>query len=344
VQGSNGQRVRAAEVAAAAGVSVSAVSLVVNGKWRGRISALTAARVTSVVDQLGYVVDEPARRLATGKSSTVAVIAPAFTNPFYARVSVGAAEALGDRYQLVFPVPGAPAHQPEAWRRVLALRLDGAIVAAPSAAVIDQFPPNLPIVVLDSPSEVPGRHRVNLDVSAGARAVASHLVELGHRSVAFMGGRPETDTLALRRQVVATDLAVSGGGLIEREEFASLVDATAAFNAARRALPDLLALGITAVVCATDLHAYGVLRAMTELGISAPTDISVVGFDDQSLSAFMTPALTTVSFPAHELGRVGGTVLAALLDGDQREHVEPLVTLATELIVRGSTGPTRAAP
>ena len=323
---------------------MSAVSLVVNGKWRGRISAPTAARVSSLVDQLGYVVDEPARRLATGQSSTVAVIAPAFTNPFYARVSVGAAEALGDRYQLVFPVPGAPADQPEAWRRVLALRLDGAIVAAPSAAVIDQIPLNLPIVVLDSPSDVPGRHRVNLDVSAGARAAARHLIELGHRSVAFMGGRPETDTLALRRHVVAAELAACGGGLIDRDEFASVVDATAAFQAARRTLAHLLALGITAVVCATDLHAYGVLRAMTELGVSAPADLSVVGFDDQPLSAFLTPALTTVSFPAHELGRVGGTVLAALLNGDRGDPVESLITLPTELIVRGSTGPARPAP
>ena len=125
---------------------------------------------------------------------------PAFTNPFYARVSVGAAEALGDRYQLVFPVPGSAADRAEAWHRVLAMRLDGAIVAAPSAAVLDQVPATLPIVVLDSPSDVTGRHRVNLDVAAGAVAVAEHLLDLGHRQVAFMAGQPETDTLSLRRR------------------------------------------------------------------------------------------------------------------------------------------------
>ena len=161
---------RAADVARAAGVSVSTVSLVVNGKWTGRVSPETAAQVSAIVEQLGYVVDQSARHLATGASSTVAVIAPAFTNPFYARVSVGAAEALGDRYQLVFPVPVAEAEQASAWRRLLAMRLDGAIVAAPSAAVLDQIPANLPIVVLDSPNDVPGRHRVNLDVTAGAQA------------------------------------------------------------------------------------------------------------------------------------------------------------------------------
>jgi DNA-binding LacI/PurR family transcriptional regulator len=340
----NGHRVRAADVARAAGVSVSAVSLVVNGKWQGRVGTQTAARVAAMVDQLGYVVDESARRLATGQSATIAVIAPAFTNPFYARVSVGAAEALGDRYQLVFPVPGAPADQPTAWRRVLSMRLDGAIVAAPSAAVLDQIPASLPIVVLDSPNDVLGRHRVNLDVRAGAQAAARHLVELGHRSVAFMAGHPETDTLALRRHAVATELDRHGGRLVQPQQFASVVDPGAALQAARASLPDLLATGVTAIVCATDLHAYGVLRALTELGVNVPLDVSVVGFDDQPLSAFLTPGLTTVSFPAHELGRVGGAVLAALLSADQPTHVDPLVTLPTALVVRGSTGQVRPAP
>jgi DNA-binding LacI/PurR family transcriptional regulator len=340
----NGRRARAADVAVAAGVSVSTVSLVVNGKWAGRVNPQTAARVVATVEQLGYLVDLSARHLATGASSTVAVIAPAFTNPFYARVSVGAAEALGDRYQLVFPVPGASADQPSAWRRVLAMRLDGAIVAAPSAAVLDQIPANLPIVVLDSPGEVPGRHRVNLDVRAGAQAAARHLIELGHRSVAFMGGRPETDTLALRRLALAAELELHRGRLIEHEGFASVVDSTAAFEVARAMLPGLLQAGATAVVCATDLHAYGVLRAMSEAGVRVPDDVSVVGFDDQPLSAFLTPALTTVSFPAHELGRVGGLVLDALVSAVDGHQVEPLVTLATQLIVRGSTGPAHRSP
>jgi DNA-binding LacI/PurR family transcriptional regulator len=331
-------------VAVAAGVSVSTVSLVVNGKWAGRVNSQTAARVAAAVDQLDYVVDQSARHLATGASSAVAVIAPAFTNPFYAAVSVGAAEALGDRYQLVFPVPGAAADQPSAWRRMLAMRLDGAIVAAPSAAVLDQIPANLPIVVLDSPNDVPGRHRVNLDVRAGAQAAARHLVELGHRSVAFMGGRPETDTLALRRLALAAELELHGAHLIEHERFASVVDPSAALEVARVVLSELLDAGVTAIVCATDLHAYGVLRAMNEAGVEVPTDVSVVGFDDQPLSAFLTPALTTVSFPAHELGRVGGMVLDALVGAGDGPHVERLVTLATQLVVRGSTGPVRRSP
>jgi LacI family transcriptional regulator len=340
----NGGRARAADVAFAAGVSVSTVSLVVNGKWPGRVSAETAARISAIVEQMGYLVDQSARHLATGASSTVAVIAPAFTNPFYARVSVGAAEALGDRYQLVFPVPGAEVDQPSAWRRVLAMRLDGAIVAAPSAAVLDQIPANLPIVVLDSPSEVPGRHRVNLDVAAGAHSAARHLIDLGHRCMAFMGGRPETDTLALRRHAVAAEVQRHGGRLVDVEGFASVVDPGAALQAARAVLPRLLQAGVTAIVCATDLHAYGVLRALSESGVHVPADVSVVGFDDQPLSAFVTPGLTTVSFPAHELGRVGGMVLDALVSAGHAGPVEPLVTLGTDLVVRGSTGPVRAGP
>ncbi|MFM2070303.1 MAG: hypothetical protein RLZZ623_566 [Actinomycetota bacterium] len=336
-------RSRAADVAGQAGVSISTVSLVVNDKWRGRVAEPTAQRVLDVVDRLGYVVHESARRLATGASAAVAIIAPAFTNPFYSKVSLGAAGALGGRYQLVFPVPERDGDHMAMLARVLAMGLDGAIIASPTAEVLAAIPDDFPVVVLDAPEPIPGRTRVNLDVRGGTVAVANLLRSLGHMNVAYLDGRPETPTLVARRSALQNEFP----SLVVFDEFASPVDTLAAWLCATHHLPALVEQGITAVVCCTDLHAYGVMRALADLGIRVPHDVSVVGFDDQPLSAFITPALTTVSFPAQQLGALGADLLVELIerpaladdpsrdDSISRDSPERLLT--AELVVRGST-------
>ena len=195
-------RVRAADVASAAGVSISTVSLVVNDKWEGRVAVDTVARVRAEVDRLGYVVDESARRLATGGAAAVAVVTPAFTNPFYARVSIGAAAALGEAFQVVFSVPEV-GDDPVATRRTPprpAPRRQ-ALVAAPSPELLQVLARDLPTVVLDAPGSAAGPPRVDLDVADGAAQLARHLVDLGHRRVAFFRATPETETFRVRARV-----------------------------------------------------------------------------------------------------------------------------------------------
>jgi LacI family transcriptional regulator len=337
-----GGRVRAADVAHAAGVSISTVSLVVNDKWRGRVADPTAQRVLELVDQMGYVVHESARRLATGASAAIAIIAPVFTNPFYAKVSLGAAGALGGRYQLVFPVPEDHGDTRSMLLRVLDMGLDGALLASPTADVVEVLPDDFPVVVLDAPDPVPGRSRVNLDVQGGAAAVARFLMSAGHRCVAYMDGRPDTSTLAVRR----TTLQRAISGLIVSSRLASVVDSSAAWRCAVAELPALLDQGVTAVVCCTDLHAYGVMRALAELGVRVPDDVSVVGFDDQPHSAFMVPSLTTVSFPADELGSTAAKLLVELIEAGPRARPPTVVELVlpSSLVVRGSTAVAASRP
>jgi LacI family transcriptional regulator len=313
-------RARAADVAAAAHVSISTVSLVVNAKWEGRVAVDTVARVRSEIDRLGYVVDESARRLATGAPGAVAVVTPAFTNPFYARVSLGAASALGSDHQVLFSVPELGDDPVATVARLQGLRLAGALVAAPSAELLRVLPPDLPTVVLDAPGMGSGRPRVDLDVAVGAHQLAHHLLTLGHRRVAFMNATPETETFAVRRQELAVGLSAEGAQLVHVDRLASDVDAGAAHAAALAALPELVAADVTAIVCATDLHAYGLLRACAERGIAVPEHWSVAGFDDQPLSAYVSPSLTTVAFPADELGREAGRLLAGLIAADRAAH------------------------
>ncbi len=345
-------RVRAADVASAAGVSISTVSLVVNDKWEGRVAVETVARVRAEVDRLGYVVDESARRLATGGAAAVAVVTPAFTNPFYARVSLGAAAALGEAFQVVFSVPEVGDDPMTTLERLRGLRLAGALVAAPSPELLQVLARDLPTVVLDAPGSVAGRPRVDLDVADGAAQLARHLLELGHRRVAFLCATPETDTFRVRQVALATHLASGGASLVEADRLVSDVDAGAAHAAALASMPALVAAGVTAVVCATDLHAYGFLRACAERGIAVPSEMSVAGFDDQPLSAYVSPPLTTVAFPADELGREAGRMLADLIargvtadpvpsstgapDGDRPALAARVLPVAR--VVRGSTG------
>ena len=345
-------RVRAADVAAAAGVSISTVSLVVNGKWEGRVAVDTVARVRAEVDRLGYVVDESARRLATGGAAAVAVVTPAFTNPFYARVSLGAAAALGEAFQVVFSVPEVGDDPVATLERLRGLRLAGALVAAPSPELLQALARDLPTVVLDAPGSVAGLPRVDLDVADGAAQLARHLLELGHRRVAFLRATPETETFRVRHAALAAHLASGGASLVAVDRLVSDVDAGAAHAAALASMPAVIAARVTAVVCATDLHAYGFLRACAERGVAVPSTISVAGFDDQPLSAYVSPPLTTVAFPADELGREAGRMLADLIaraaagdpapppmsapDGDRPAPAARVLPVA--LVVRGSTG------
>lgn len=336
-------RVRAADVAAAANVSISTVSLVVNDKWEGRVAADTVTRVRSAVDRLGYVVDESARRLATGAAGAVAVVTPAFTNPFYARVSLGAAAALGSDHQVLFTVPELGDDPVSTLSRLQGVRLAGVLVAAPSAELVRALPADLPTVVLDAPGVGTGRPRVDLDVRDGARQLAAHLLGLGHRQVAFMNATPETETFAICREHLAAALRSSGAELVHVDRLASDVDAGAAHGAALAAMPELVAADVTAIVCATDLHAYGLLRACADRGIRVPDHWSVAGFDDQPLSAYVSPALTTVAFPADELGRQAGRLLAELMAADTRAPETPAsIVLPVTLVVRSSTSRVRS--
>jgi DNA-binding LacI/PurR family transcriptional regulator len=170
--------------------------------------------------------------------------------------------------------------------------------------------------------------------------------------VAFLCATPETDTFRVRQVALATHLASGGASLVEADRLVSDVDAGAAHAAALASMPALVAAGVTAVVCATDLHAYGFLRACAERGIAVPSEMSVAGFDDQPLSAYVSPPLTTVAFPADELGREAGRMLADLIargvtadpvpsstgapDGDRPALAARVLPVA--LVVRGSTG------
>jgi len=321
-------------VASRAGVSAATVSLVTNGKTAGRVSRENIAKVQAAVTALGYVVDSLGSSLAKGRSSIVILVAPDVSNPFYAKVIAGIREAIGENYQLLLSVTEAgQTPEPADVRSLLALRPAGLLVDAPSARFLAELPATGPMVLLDAAGVESDAPSVNFDVAQGAGMLADHLAEQGHRKVAYLDSATGTETFRVRREAFKSRAEARGITVVASA--ATTIDVGAAALAFAAAWPEWSGEGVTAVVCATDTHAYGVLQEARVAGVDVPTELAVTGFDDLPYSETSNPGLTTVHLPAMELGRMAGQQLFGLMEG--KEITEPRLTLEGTLVVRGST-------
>lgn len=331
-----GRRVTAAMVAARAGVSTATVSLVANGKTRGRVSEDNISRVRQAIAELGYVVDSVGSSLARGVSSIVVLVAPDISNPFFAKVIAGVRESLGADFQLLLSVTEAGEFpRADDIRRILALRPAGLLVDAPDAAFLEDLSTTGPMVLLDAPGLEAYAPSVNLDVAHGARELAAHLANSGHQRVAYLDSVTGTATFAIRRAAFLEEAAARGMTVDPAHRISTTIDVGASAEAFAAAWPQWQQAGVTAVVCATDTHAYGVLQEARVAGVRIPDELAVAGFDDLPYSATSNPGLTSVHLPAARLGLKAGEQLRGLIEG--RDLEQPQLTLESSLIVRGST-------
>ncbi|WP_171027088.1 LacI family DNA-binding transcriptional regulator [Pseudarthrobacter sp. NamB4] len=323
-------------VAARAGVSVATVSLVANGKTAGRVSEDNISRVREAIAELGYVVDSIGSSLARGVSSIVVMVAPDISNPFFAKVIAGVRESLGPQYQLLLSVTDAGEFpQADDVRRLMSLRPAGLLVDAPNAGFLEDLASPSPLVLLDAPGLEGYAPSVNLDVASGARQLAAHLAGAGHREAAYVDSVTGTETFALRRQAFLDEAASHGLHLAADRIISTTVDVGSAASAFAAAWPEWQREGVTAVVCCTDTHAYGVLQEARVAGVKIPEQLAVAGFDDLPYSATSNPGLTSVHLPATPLGLRAGEQLRRLMEGKPLDKTA--VTLESSLVVRGST-------
>ncbi|MFZ4894953.1 LacI family DNA-binding transcriptional regulator [Plantibacter sp. Mn2098] len=330
-----GKRVTAAMVAARAGTSVATVSLVANGKHEGRVSVRNVERVRAAIDALGYVADHAAQSLATGTSNIVVLVTPDASNPFFGSVISGIRAELGTPYQLLVSVTGEGRVPTAAGLGQLsALRPAGLLVEAPSETFLQEMRLQTALVLLDAPGHDAAPPAVNFDLEAGVRDLVAHLHELGHRTLGYLAGRTATETFILRERMVEDAAAGYGIAVHAADVAASIIDLEAASAAFLDVWPSWSALGVTAVVCATDTHAYGVLAAARSLRLRIPEDLAVTGFDNLPYSTISDPPLTTVELPGEALGRSGALALLAQIEGRVAER--PPV-LRAPLIRRAST-------
>ncbi len=321
------------DVARVAGVSQATVSLVLGGKWRGRVSERTAEAVRGAAGELGYRPNAAARSLRLGRTRTALLVVPALTHEYFARVYAGAAR-VADAHGfgvVLYPSPEGvgPARDPFGSARAA---IDGVIASSMAAdALAGIAEGGLPLVMLDSgPGAAGGPPTVDLAVADGIRQVVRHLVGLGHRRITHLAADVDTWTFRVRAQTVREELADVEGALPGIEQCG--LNVRAAHDAAVRALTGA-GPRPTALLCDGDILAAGACKAARRLGLRVPQDLSVSGFDDLELATALDPELTTVRLPAEEVGGQGMATLLGCIDGVPVAPAE----LPVQLVPRGST-------
>jgi LacI family transcriptional regulator len=323
----------AQDVARRAGCSTAAVSLVVNGRDSGRVSLELRARILDAVDALNYAPNAQAQRLASSHPNQVSLLCPDIRNPFFSELFHGLVDALAPDFAVSIIVGNENFdYGPAAVRQVQASKISGLILASPSLRVLESLQPTGPTVLIDSLAAFDGVPTVNPDVTGAATELAEHLLALGHRRVVYLDADRAKETFHLRRTVVTAVLTAGGGTMsVDRVKVADIATATDYAEAHAR---EWVATGVTAVVCADDLLAYGVLLGTAAAGVQVPAQISVTGFNDLQFSALTSPALTTVDFNARALGEAAGRTLRQRVLTGQANNV----TWRSRLVVRASTG------
>ncbi|MEU9103898.1 LacI family DNA-binding transcriptional regulator [Streptomyces xanthophaeus] len=338
-----------ADVARVAGVSHQTVSRVLNGAPHVRPG--TRERVLAAIRELDYRPNVAARALVTRRSQTLGVVSfgSALYGPASMLDSIEQAARSAGYFVSVASIRSLDTRAvQEAVERLRDQGVEGIVVIAPqttAVSAVSRLSTAVPVVAVGSGSgtRVP---TVSVDNEAGARAVTRHLLDLGHTTVHHIAGPPgwlETTT----RQA-GWRRALQEAGAPVPEAHPGDWSARAGYEAGLRIAGDPT---VTAVFCANDQLALGLLRALHEAGRAIPGDISVVGFDDISEAAYFAPPLTTVRQDFGELGRRALELLVEELTRDDRttgaagsEHARPPespgphVLVPTEIVLRRSTG------
>jgi DNA-binding LacI/PurR family transcriptional regulator len=328
------------DVAAAAGVSQSTVSRILNDvPVTIPVSERTRERVLEIARELGYRPHMFARALRGAPTTLLGAIVRDITDVFFASaIDALAIEARARGYSLVLGTARAETDEALALTAVLEARHCDAIVLLGDLRdeprlVEDLRRARIPVVALWHGSEAAPFLSVSVDNRAGIRDALDHLHDLGHRRVAFCGNETLLD---VRERRAAFEERAAELGLDAGPELVRHADNTTAGGEA--ALLELLELADppTAVLAATDVIAIGVIHAAYERGVRVPADLSVVGFDDVPLAAAVVPGLTTVRMPvAAMVGAAVERVVAGAPDGDEAAAGP----FRPSLVVRASSGP-----
>jgi DNA-binding LacI/PurR family transcriptional regulator len=325
------------DVAAAAGVSKSLVSMVLRGD--PGVTPARRDRVLAAVRAIGYRPNRAAAILAGHRTQTVGVVLDDYRNLWYVSLLCGIQEALAPHgLRVTVADTTLNAHiRTTPFDDLVSLRVDGIVIATePSAALV--VPDRLPVVVAGERSvAVEGSDVVANDERIGGRLATEHLLALGHRRIGHLtgsGGAAAVRASAYRSTMAAAGLAsvVRGdGGTTEADGYAAALDLF-------RDRPD-----VTAVFAANDTMAMGALGAARELGIRVPGDVSVIGYDDSPIAASPLLQLTTIDARSADVGRAAAEVLVRRLgelDGDvQADATATRTLLEPALVVRASTAP-----
>jgi LacI family transcriptional regulator len=311
------------QVARAAGVSPSTVSRILNGT--AVVSEAKKRAIDEAIAELGFVPNPIARGLAGGRTFSVGVVTQALDSPFYGTAMRGIEdELLPGGYNALF-VSGHwnAAVEARSIEVLRSRRVDGVIVLTGrlTDTVLKSYAKTQPLVVTGRSLKAPGLFAMNFDNYEGGRLATQHLIQLGHRRIAFIAGDSDhpdaTERLrgyrsALEQSGIAYDPALVVPG--EYLEVSGLM-----------AVDRLLATGqrFTAIFAANDQMAMGAALGLQRRSLRVPEDVSIVGFDDLPTSQYAIPPLTSVQQPAYDLGRLAAQAMLQMLAGNKPSITMP---------------------
>ena len=297
------EKITLKEIARLASVSPTTASLILNGKGQ-RMSQETIDRVNKVVEQYHYVPDFYAQRMTTKEAKMIGVILPDLTDFFFAKLLQGIERAAAkEGYSiLLMHSHHSKEKEEEALQTMISRSVDGIILATPylvDGELFNQVKKICPIILIDNRNNPRKEAIIYVDEQKGMADMVHYLYECGHRHIAFLkedqcyyqlnyrfqGFKETMEQLGIFNEqlIVETPLSVAGGYIGTKK----LLQKKTPF---------------TAVICANDHLAIGAYRSLFEEGKQIPEDISIVGFDNIDIAAYLTPALTTVNQPIEALG------------------------------------------
>jgi LacI family transcriptional regulator len=333
------RRVTIRSVASEAGVSVSTVSNVLNGR-HGQMTPETRERVLSAMERLGYRPNLIAQSLVTNRTATIGLIISEVTNSLYPPVTIGAEAACREAgYSLLL----AAADDVDAERRAIELmrakQVDALVLfsvsylnitndhifqaqasGTPVVAINRQLPPDAPLSA------------VWFDHFGGGREATRHLIELGHTRIGHLAGPSHRFTGQQRRRGYEAALAEAGIPL----DPALVLEGDYSFESGERLMRVLWEQRPTAVFVGGDAMALGALRFLARAGVRVPDDLSLVAFGNPDFVRYATPALTTVDLPVAAAGRAAVELALRRIRMPEEREVR---TLETTLLIRESTRP-----
>lgn len=323
-----------------ANVSFSTVSRALHNS--PLISRRTAEKIQRIARESGYRASAVARGLVTQRTKTIGVVVSSIADPFVSEVVEGIEECCNDHGYSVFLANSNadPARERNVVQSFSERRVDGIVVTSSRVGAL--YTPLLsevkvPIVLVNNQHPRGFVHSVMIENVQGSRDATNHLLQLGHRRIAYLGDRfghqSDTERFSGYRQALEsaglpflTELVAHGDGKSE--------EAVLATESLLR-----LAERPTAIFCYNDMTALGTLHCLHANGLRVPDDISVVGFDDLLIASYTYPPLTTVRQPRRRMGKLAMESLLQLMRGENPSHA---ITVSAELVVRESSAPPRA--
>jgi DNA-binding LacI/PurR family transcriptional regulator len=332
------------DIAQAANVTPGTVSRALRDS--PRVNPETKRRIQHLAEEMGYTPDAQARSLVIGRTQTIGVVVTTVADPFIGSIVQTIESAAQEQgYTVILASSNdIPDREIEAVKMLQSRRVDGVIVTSSRVGALYQDRLDrlrVPVVLINSLAELRGQHiiSVNVDNRHGGRQATDHLIQKGHRRIAYVAAPADRSDSGER--MAGYRGALTGAGMAYDPSL--VVQGTGRAGGGQRVLPTLMSLhdAPSAVFCYNDMTAIGLMNAAQKRGLSVPHDLAVVGFDDIAFAQFAYPPLTTVAQPVGRLGKAAMETVLGLLDGEDLNGSTSSVVVKGRLVVRESSGAPR---